>query len=68
MKLVFELTRSGRGMDVLPGCDVPEYELDARWLRAEPPALPEVAEVDLDRHYRALSKEAFGLPSASFSA
>lgn len=61
MKLVFELTRSGRGMSVLPGCDVPEYELDACWLHAEPPALPEVAEVDLDRHYRALSKEAFGV-------
>lgn len=61
MKLVFELSRPGRGMDVLPACDVPECALDERWLRAAAPALPEVAEVDLDRHYHELSKEAFGV-------
>lgn len=61
MKLVFELSRSGRGCDLLPACDVPEVELDAKYLRAEAPALPEVAEVDLDRHYHRLSKEAFGV-------
>lgn len=61
MKLVFELSRPGRGMDVLPACDVPEHALDERWLRAAAPALPEVAEVDLDRHYHELSKEAFGV-------
>ena len=61
MKLVFELSRPGRGSEVLPACDVPEVRLDAAYLRAKPPALPEVAEVDLDRHYHRLSKEAFGV-------
>ena len=61
MKLVFELSRPGRGMDVLPECGVPEVALDERYARSVPPALPEVAEVDLDRHYHELSREAFGV-------
>lgn len=61
MKLVFELSRPGRGIEILPESDVPEVKLDAKYLREKPPALPEVGEIDLDRHYHRLSKEAFGV-------
>lgn len=29
MELLFERSRAGRGMDLLPGCDVPEAEIAA---------------------------------------
>ncbi len=58
---VFELSRPGRGTDYLPELDVPACEPDARFLRAEAPALPEVAECDLDRHYQRLAGESFGV-------
>lgn len=61
MKLVFELSKPGRGCTLLPGLDVPEASFDASFLRKEPPRLPEVAEVDLDRHYNRLADEAFGV-------
>lgn len=61
MKLVFELSKPGRGCTLLPDSDVPEVSFDASLLRKEPPRLPEVAEVDLDRHYNRLADEAFGV-------
>ena len=61
MKLVFELSKQGRASALLPECDVPEALPDAAFRRAEAPALPEVAEVDLDRHYNGLADEAFGV-------
>lgn len=61
MELVFELSQPGRKNDYLPDVDVPAVVLDDRFLREEAPALPEVAEVDLDRHYTRLADEAFGV-------
>ncbi|WP_417143539.1 aminomethyl-transferring glycine dehydrogenase subunit GcvPB [Raoultibacter massiliensis] len=61
MKLVFELSKQGRASALLPECDVPEALPNAAFRRAEAPALPEVAEVDLDRHYNGLADEAFGV-------
>jgi glycine dehydrogenase subunit 2 len=52
--LVFELSRPGREGVSVPGCDVPETPIPAAIRRAELP-LPEVAEVDLVRHYLHLS-------------
>jgi glycine dehydrogenase subunit 2 len=53
--LIFEISRPGRRAVSLPSCDVPEVELPTDCLRGELP-LPEVAEVDLVRHYVRLSQ------------
>lgn len=66
MKLVFELSQSGRASSLLPACDVPAALPDARFLRASAPTLPEVAEIDLDRHYKSLADEAFGVCSGFY--
>ncbi len=58
-RLIFELSRPGRRGHRLPPSDVPEVDLKdvypARALNARPPALPEVAEPDVVRHFTNLS-------------
>ena len=61
MELLFERSKAGRGMDLLPGCDVPEADFAAGLLRQEEPKLPEMAEIDLGRHYTELAKETHGV-------
>lgn len=61
MKLLFERSRAGRGSDLLPACDVPVVTYDQSLLRAEAPRLPEMAEVDLSRHYTELAKQTHGV-------
>jgi glycine dehydrogenase subunit 2 len=61
MKLLFERSRSGRKQTLIPDCDVAEFSFDSSLLRTNKPNLPELAEVDLDRHYTALSHETFGV-------
>ena len=61
MKLLFERSRAGRGSDLLPACDVPVVTYDQGLLRAEAPRLPEMAEVDLSRHYTELAKQTHGV-------
>jgi glycine dehydrogenase subunit 2 len=65
MKLIFEKSAPGRKAYSLPPCDVPERGLDemipAAFRRKEPAALPEVYEVEVIRHYTALSKRNFGV-------
>lgn len=61
MKLLFERSRAGRGSDLLPACDVPVVTYDQCLLRAEAPRLPEMAEVDLSRHYTELAKQTHGV-------
>ena len=61
MELLFERSRAGRGMDLLPGCDVPEAEFAEGLLRQAAPTLPELAEIDLGRHYTELAKETHGV-------
>jgi glycine dehydrogenase subunit 2 len=57
--LLFELSHPGRRSHYLPECDVPVPEagglLPAAALAEGPPPLPEVAEIDLVRHYVNLS-------------
>jgi glycine dehydrogenase subunit 2 len=53
--LIFEVSRPGREGVSLPGCDVPETEIPAALRRADL-GLPEVAEVDVVRHYVHLSQ------------
>ncbi len=64
MELIFEKSRPGRRSGSIPGSDVPtvpiEQVIPRELLRAEP-NLPEVAEIDLIRHYTALSRRNFGV-------
>ena len=56
---LFELSKPGRRAAVMPPCDVPAVPLNqllpAEALAAEPPALPELAEPDVVRHFTNLS-------------
>ncbi len=61
MELLFEKSRPGRGLTLLPACDVPQTEICPCKLRETPPRLPQLSEADLSRHYTALSKRAHGL-------
>ncbi len=58
-KLIFELSSPGREGFSLPSVDVPEKEseelIPKYLLRKNPPALPEVSEVDVARHFIRLS-------------
>jgi glycine dehydrogenase subunit 2 len=63
-KLVFELSRPGRRASSLPPLDVPAAPADAlpaSARRRAAPALPEVAERDLVRHYTRLSQRNYGI-------
>ncbi len=68
--LIFELSTSGRVGYSLPEMDVPEVNLDelipAEYLRAVEPNLPEVSELDIMRHYTALSKRNHGVDSGFY--
>lgn len=64
MELIFEKSRPGRQATTLPDVDVPEVKIEScidRNLLREDLDLPEVAEVDLVRHYTALSRRNFGV-------
>jgi len=63
MELIFEKSREGRRATTLDPLDVPEASLPAELLRNDPPALPEVSELDVVRHFTHLSKRNFGVDS-----
>ncbi len=54
--LLFEISRAGRRAVRLPAPDVPTAELPAALLREAAPALPEVSELDVVRHFTRLSQ------------
>ena len=60
MQLIFERSKAGHKMAHLPKCDVPEIAIDLP-MRKSAPRLPEVAEVEMSRHYSALEQQAFGV-------
>ena len=64
MELIFEKSRKGRVATGVPKPDVPEVAVDTligKSLLREDVDLPEIAEVDLIRHYTQLSKRNFGV-------
>ncbi len=61
MKLLFEKSVPGRRCDLLPKCDVEPFALPQTLLREQPPALPELSEVDLARHYTELNHRVHGV-------
>lgn len=61
MKLIFEKSSSGHGCSILPNCDVESYLLTKDLERKQALNLPQIAEVDLSRHYTELSKRVHGV-------
>jgi glycine dehydrogenase subunit 2 len=68
--LIFELSRPGRIAVDLPICDVPQQDMNSQlpagFLRKEPAKLPELSQLDLMRHYTALSNRNFGVDSGFY--
>lgn len=68
--LIFEQSKPGRIGYSLPEMDVPEIDLNELlpegYLREEEPELPEVSELDIMRHYTALSNRNHGVDSGFY--
>ncbi len=64
-KIIFELSHDERVGYKYPECDVElldiNKDLDSAFVRQEDPELPQVSEIDVVRHYTALSKKAYGV-------
>jgi glycine dehydrogenase subunit 2 len=67
---IFERSRAGRGAATTPALDVPGRPLDevvpAALRRARPARLPEVAEVDIVRHFTNLSTLNYGVDNGAY--
>ncbi|RDY70752.1 glycine dehydrogenase subunit 2 [Halobacillus trueperi] len=68
--LIFELSQESRTGYSLPEFDVPETEVDdmigEAYVRKSEPDLPEVSELQIMRHYTALSKRNHGVDSGFY--
>jgi len=68
--LIFEMTKEGRVGYALEPLDVPDYDLaellPEGYVREEAAELPEVAELDIMRHYTALSRRNHGVDSGFY--
>jgi len=61
MKLIFEKSAPGRALSLLPPCDVELVALPEELVRETAPALPEMSETDISRHYTELNKNVHGV-------
>ena len=59
--LVFEKSRAGRGMSMLPACDVEIKKPGEKDARQKELHLPQMSENDLSRHYTELAKKSHGV-------
>ncbi len=64
--LIFDKSVAGRSSLSLPTLDVPEYEFSADYARVSDVGLPEIAEVDLVRHYTGLSRKCMGVDNVFY--
>ncbi len=68
--LIFEISKEGRVGYSLEALDVPEVDLadvlPANLVRSEAAELPEVSELDIMRHYTALSRRNHGVDSGFY--
>ena len=65
-KLIIELSKKGRTGFSLPETVSGGIPADAPWRRKSAPALPEVSEVDVVRHYTNLSQMNFGVDTGFY--
>lgn len=65
-QVIFELSSAGRRCTRFPVQQVTNYQLPEQFGRQTPLRLPEVAEVDLVRHYLGLSKKAYGVDNGFY--
>jgi glycine dehydrogenase subunit 2 len=63
---ILDRSVAGRRAWSLPTLDVPEEPISAEHARAGRPALPEVGEVDLVRHYTGLAQMNYGLDTGMY--
>lgn len=61
MELIFERSRPGRSISILPPLDVPPAKIPESAVRKTPLRLPQVSEPDISRHYTALAQQTFGV-------
>ncbi len=66
MKLIFEKSREGRRCAAPPPSKAPAVEIPKTYARSECPRLPEIAEVDLVRHYTRLSRYVYGVDNGFY--
>ncbi|QHS22736.1 glycine dehydrogenase subunit 2 [Virgibacillus sp. MSP4-1] len=68
--VIFELSKEGRKGCSLPDLDVPEADLASEfgddYIRTEEPDLPELSELQLIRHYTALSRRNYGVDTGFY--
>ncbi|MFC0269921.1 aminomethyl-transferring glycine dehydrogenase subunit GcvPB [Metabacillus herbersteinensis] len=68
--LIFELSKPGRIGYSLPELEIEETPIDelipSEYIRTDEPKLPEVSELDIMRHYTALSKRNHGVDSGFY--
>ena len=65
-RTIFELSSPGRTGVTFPKSDVPEYDLPGEELLRQDLPLPELAEVDVVRHYMALSRYNYGVDTGFY--
>ena len=63
---ILDRSVAGRRASGFPALDVPEVTIPAAHARREAPALPEVAEIDLVRHYTRLSQMNYGVDTGAY--
>jgi len=61
MKLIFEKSHEGRGCTILPTLDIEPYTFTSELKREKKLNLPEIAEIDISRHYTELVKRTHGV-------
>jgi glycine dehydrogenase subunit 2 len=65
VELIFDISRSGKRCSTIRQLRVPTHTIKNKYLRSEL-NLPEVAEIDLARHYTELSRNAFGVDNGFY--
>nr|MCR4709006.1 aminomethyl-transferring glycine dehydrogenase subunit GcvPB [Clostridiales bacterium] len=61
MNLIFEIGKEGRGLSLLPKCDVPVTDLPENLKRQSELHLPQVSENEISRHYTKLAQRTHGV-------
>ncbi len=65
-KLIFELSKPGRRCVIIPDNTTPHVDFDESLKKQDTLLAPEVAEIDLVRHYIGLSKMAHGVDNGFY--